>query len=62
MSERIIIDRTTTWHAIGKDVQECKSMEQVLRASGLDYEVTKYPIFFPYRRGDTQPVYYHPRQ
>lgn len=44
MSERIIIDRTTTWHAIGKDVQECKSMEQVLRASGLDYEVTKYPI------------------
>lgn len=28
----IIIDRTTTWHAIGKDVQECKSMEQVLLA------------------------------
>lgn len=45
MSERVIIDRTTTWHAIGKDVQECKSMEQVLHASGLDYEVTKYPIF-----------------
>lgn len=45
MSEHIIIDRTTTWHAIGKDVQECKSMEQVLRASGLDYEVTKCPIF-----------------
>lgn len=45
MSEQIFIDRTTTWHAIGKDVQECKSMEQVLRASGLDYEVTKYPIF-----------------
>ena len=45
MSEQIFIDRTTTWHAIGKGVQECKSMEQVLRASGLDYEVTKYPIF-----------------
>ena len=44
MSERIFIDRTTTWHAIGKGVQECKSMEQVLRASGLDYEVTKHPI------------------
>lgn len=41
----IIVDRTTTWHAIGKDVQECKSMEQVLRASGLDYEVTKEPLF-----------------
>lgn len=40
-----IVDRTTTWHAIGKDVQECKSMEQVLRASGLDYEVTKEPLF-----------------
>lgn len=45
MSEQIFIDRTTTWHAIGKDVQECKSMEHVLRASGLDYEVAKYPIF-----------------
>lgn len=45
MSEQIFIDRTTTWHAIGKDVQECKSMEQVLRASGLDYEVTKKPVF-----------------
>lgn len=44
MSEQIFIDRTTTWHAIGKDVRECKSMEHVLRASGLDYEVTKYPI------------------
>ena len=45
MSEQIFIDRTTTWHAIGRDVQECKSMEQVLRASGLDYEVTKKPVF-----------------
>lgn len=45
MAEQIFIDRTTTWHAIGKDVQECKSMEQVLRASGLDYEVTKKPVF-----------------
>jgi phage/plasmid-like protein (TIGR03299 family) len=43
--ERIYVDRTTTWHAIGKDVQECKDMEQVLKASGLDYTVTKEPIF-----------------
>ena len=42
---RIYVDRTTTWHAIGKDVQECRSMEAVLAASGLDYEVEKAPIF-----------------
>lgn len=41
----IFVDRTTTWHAIGKDVQECKNMEQVLLKSGLDYEVTKMPVF-----------------
>lgn len=45
MAERIYVDRTTTWHAIGKDVQECKDMEQVLEASGLDYEVEKRPVF-----------------
>lgn len=45
MSEQIFIDRTTTWHAIGKDVQECRNMEQVLKKSGLDYEVTKMPVF-----------------
>ena len=44
-TERIYVDRTTTWHAIGKDVQECKDMEQVLEASGLDYEVEKRPVF-----------------
>lgn len=37
--------RETTWSAIGKDVNECKDMEQVLRQSGLDYEVTKEPIY-----------------
>lgn len=45
MSETIYVDRTTTWHAIGKDVQECKSMEAVLSASGLDYTVEKKPVF-----------------
>lgn len=38
-------NRETTWNAIGKDVNECKDMEQVLRQSGLDYEVTKEPIY-----------------
>ena len=37
--------RESTWSAIGKDVQECKNMEQVLKASGLDYTVEKRPVF-----------------
>lgn len=45
MANNIYVDRTTTWHAIGKSVQECKDMEQVLRASGLDYTVEKRPVF-----------------
>ena len=44
-TSNIYVDRTTTWHAIGKSVEECKNMEQVLRASGLDYEVEKRPVF-----------------
>lgn len=45
MNERVYVDRTTTWHNIGKSVEECKSMEQVLSASGLDYTVEKRPVF-----------------
>lgn len=45
MTQRTFVDRTTTWHNIGKDVQECKDMEQVLLKSKLDYTVTKEPIF-----------------
>ena len=41
----IYVDRTTTWHAIGKTVEECKDLEGVLRASGLDYNVVKEPVF-----------------
>ena len=41
----IYVDRTTTWHAIGKSVEECKDLEGVLAASGLDYEVVKEPVF-----------------
>lgn len=44
MAEAIYVDRTTTWHAIGKDVSECKDMEQVLKKSRLDYEVYKEPV------------------
>ena len=44
-TSRIYVDRTTTWHAIGKSVEECKSMEQVLKASGLDYKVEKRPVY-----------------
>ena len=46
MAQRVYVDRTTTWHAIGKSVEECKSMEQVLKASGLDYTVEMRPVFF----------------
>lgn len=41
----IIVDRTTTWHAIGKSVEECRDLEGVLKASGLDYEVVKSPVY-----------------
>lgn len=41
----IIVDRTTTWHAIGKSVEQCRDLEGVLKASGLDYEVVKMPTF-----------------
>lgn len=41
----IIVDRTTTWHSIGKTVDQCKDLEGVLKASGLDYEVVKMPTF-----------------
>ena len=43
--DRIFVDRTTTWSAIGKSVQECTNMEQVLKASGLDYTVDKQPVY-----------------
>lgn len=45
MSEHIHVDRTTTWHAIGKTVEECRDLEGVLTASGLDYTVVKNPVF-----------------
>ena len=44
-NQHIFVDRTTTWHAIGKSVEECKNVEQVLKASKLDYTVTKEPTY-----------------
>ena len=46
MRARAYVDRTTTWANIGKSVEECRNMEQVLKASGLDYEVEKRRIYF----------------
>jgi TPP-dependent indolepyruvate ferredoxin oxidoreductase alpha subunit len=40
----IFVDRTTTWHAIGKDVSECKNMEQVLRGVGVRTVETVNPL------------------
>ena len=37
--------RETTWSKIGSDVQDCKDMEHVLKASGLDYTVEMRPVF-----------------
>lgn len=37
--------RTATWSKVGKSVEECKDMEAVLRASGLDYTVEMRPVF-----------------
>lgn len=37
--------RTTTWAGIGQSVSKAKTMEEALRASGLDYTVIKEPVF-----------------
>ena len=49
--EMIINDRTTTWSAIGKDVSECRDVDQVLASSGLNYTVLKRPAYMPGPRG-----------
>ena len=41
----IIVDRSTTWNAIGKTVDQCKDLQSVLTTSGLDYTVEKHPVF-----------------
>lgn len=43
--------RTATWASIGKSVEECKDMESVLKASGLDYTVEKMPVYGHFTEG-----------
>lgn len=38
--------RETTWSAIGKNVEQCNDVAQVLKQSGLDYTVEKRRIYF----------------
>ena len=52
----IILDRTTTWSAIGKSVEECKNLDAVLQASGLNYTVSKVPVYKQDDWGQFNPV------
>lgn len=45
------MNRTSTWTNIGRDVSECKNMDQVLRKSGLDYTVEKCMLFAEVDKG-----------
>ena len=47
--------RTATWERIGTNVEKCNNMEQVLQMSGLDYEVTKEPVFLDIGDGTAVP-------
>lgn len=38
-------NRTATWENIGKDITEATNVKEALHISGLDYEVTKAPIY-----------------
>lgn len=49
------IDRNPTWNGLGADVTKCTNMEQVLRASGLNYNVVKRPLYFGDSWGDENP-------
>lgn len=37
--------RVATWDSVGYNVENAKDLEQVLTASGLDYDVVKKPVF-----------------
>lgn len=37
--------RTATWANIGKSTVNCTSVDEVLKAAGLDYEVSKEPVY-----------------
>lgn len=57
MFEPIILnDRTTTWSAIGKSVEQCRDLDGVLAASGLDYTVIKRPVYALSEEGVYEPI------
>lgn len=39
--------RVATWDSIGTSVSTCRNLDQVLAASGLDYEVTAQQVYMP---------------
>lgn len=47
--------RVASWDKIGHDVTKCNNMEQVLKASGLDYQVEKELVFLDVDKGITVP-------
>lgn len=39
------MERTTTWSGVGTDVSEKTSVDEILQKAGLDYTVTKEPVY-----------------
>ena len=48
--------RTATWSKVGKSVEECKDVEQVLKASGLDYTVNMEQVYSFHNGGFYKPI------
>lgn len=46
--------REATWTKVGYSVEECRNLHEVLKLSGLDYEVNKEPIFI--HPDDEEPI------
>lgn len=47
--------RTTTWNTIGTDVTSASSVNEALSLSGLDFEVSKQPLYYDFN-GTTKTV------
>ena len=41
------MQRTASWNSVGKSVKECTDLDCVLQTAGLDYTVTKKPVYIP---------------
>lgn len=39
------MEKTTTWSGVGTDVSEKTSVDEILQKAGLDYTVTKEPVY-----------------